>query len=139
MKIILLIGILCLSLVNVSADQTITCELPPNTPTGCYISSVTIGPNETVSIKTDPEDADANSITFVQFTRSSLYAVPREVFTKFPNLNRFHVGHQKIQEIPPNTFLNARKLTFLDLGSNALTSLAVETFKGKFSIPYQFF
>jgi hypothetical protein len=60
MKIILLIGILCLSLVNVSADQTITCELPPNTPTGCYISSVTIGPNETVSIKTDPEDADAN-------------------------------------------------------------------------------
>jgi hypothetical protein len=140
MKIILLIAFLCLMLAQniLAVQKTMTCKVAENS-FACTVYEATIGPNDAVLVKTDPGNFDPNRITWVQIYQSSLYAVPREVFEKFPNLKDIHIGRQKIQQIRPNTFLNARKLTFLDLGSNALTSLAVETFKGKFSIPYQFF
>jgi Leucine-rich repeat (LRR) protein len=139
MKIILLVGFLSLMLAqNILAEQkTMTCKIYEHL--ACRFYEVTIGPNDAVLVKTDPGNFDPNRITWVQFTRSSIHAVPREVFEKFPNLKDIYVDGQQIQEIRPNTFLNARKLTFLSLEFNALTSLAAETFKGKFSISYQFF
>jgi hypothetical protein len=65
MKIVILSGILFLLFVNISTQKTITCKvgLIWSDPS-CIFSNVTIGPNETVTIKTDPEDADAETINF---------------------------------------------------------------------------
>jgi hypothetical protein len=132
MKIVLLIGTLCLLLGNISSDQTITCKaktiwvLP-----GCEFSGVTIAQNEVVSIKTDPEDLDVNSIKLVKFCSSSIHSVPREVFTKFPNMKRFYADGQNIQEITLDTFKDAKKLEMIWLQRNKLTFLHADVFKGK--------
>jgi hypothetical protein len=72
---ILLVGRFCWCFANISAEQVITCkkEVFDGVP-GCRFSGVTIGPNENVSIKTDPKDADVNSITWVEFEESSVYS-----------------------------------------------------------------
>jgi hypothetical protein len=138
MKKILLAGILSLLFANSLADQTITCKLQHQTPSHCDFSGVTIGPNETVSIETDPVDADYTAITFVEFSNSSIHSVPSELFTKFPNLQEFWAQSQKIQEIEPETFQHGRKLEWICLGYNELTSLHPDTFKGKFLASYPF-
>jgi hypothetical protein len=83
MKIVILVEILLISLANTSAQKTITCQVySPRSSPGCSFSEITIGPNETVSIKTDPEDYDANKIVSVGIGWSTIHSVPREIFTK---------------------------------------------------------
>ncbi len=98
---------------------------------GCEFSEVSIGPNEAISIKTDPADADVSTKTYVQFVRSSIHSVPSEVFTKFPNSRKLLVSGQNIQEIKPDSFVNGGKLEEIDLSQNRLTFLHADTFKGK--------
>jgi hypothetical protein len=100
-------------------------------PMGCEFSEVSIGPNEAISIKTDPADADVSTKTYVQFVRSSIHSVPSEVFTKFPNSRKLLVSGQNIQEIKPDSFVNGGKLEEIDLSQNRLTFLHADTFKGK--------
>jgi Leucine-rich repeat (LRR) protein len=132
MKIILLIvGIFGWLLGNVLADQVITCKairigfLP-----GCVFSGQTIEKNDVVSVKTDPEEADANSVKAVQITESSIHSIPQEIFTRFPNLELFWSHKQNVQEIKPDTFANAKKLQVISLWENQLTFLHADTFKG---------
>jgi hypothetical protein len=135
MKIVFLSGILFLQFVNILAQKTITCKKGEfeGHPT-CIFKGVTIGPNEAVSIKTDPANLDVNSITFVNFDLSSIHSVPSEVFTKFPNLVIFDASFQNLQEVNPNTFEKGRKLEQIRLGGNALTFLHLDTFKGELFI-----
>ncbi len=119
---------------NILADQkTITCKaktiwvLP-----GCEFSGVTVEKNEAVSIATDPENLDVNTIKLVKFSSSSLYSVPREVFTKFPIMKRFYAEGQNIQEIKLDAFWDAKKLEMIWLQRNKLTFLHVDTFKRHF-------
>jgi hypothetical protein len=79
---------------------------------GCKFSGLTIGPNETVSIKTDPESS-ASKILRVKFVDSSIHSVPAEVFQKFSNLIVLDVDGNNVQEIKPNTYLHAEKFEFL--------------------------
>jgi hypothetical protein len=135
MKIILLVGILFLTSANISAEKVITCKLEiseHDEPIGkaCVFSDVTIGENEAFSIRTDPVDLDVNEIDSVEFSDSSIYSVPREVFTKFPSLETFRAGHQNIQELKPGTFVNGEKLKLVNLDGNALSYLHIDTFKG---------
>jgi hypothetical protein len=128
MKIILLIGIFCLLLVNILAEQTITCKVSGRL---CTFYGVTLGPNETISIKTDPANAGISTIEWVQFSSSSIHSIPREIFTKFPNLKWLNVGGQNIQEIHQDTFRDGKNLEQISLSGNNLRFLHRDTFKGK--------
>jgi hypothetical protein len=133
MKIVILSGILFLLFVNILAQKTITCkkETIQNYPT-CLFSGVTLGPNEAVTIKTNPENLDVNSITRVDFDSSSIHSVPSEIFTKFSNLRVFRALGQNIQEIYSETFLNGKKLEWINLDDNHLIFLHLDTLKGEF-------
>jgi hypothetical protein len=130
-KILLSVVILCLFLANSLAEQTITCKKPSNSQTKCEFSGVTIGPNEAVSIKIYPADLDVKTITWVQFLSSSIHSVPREIFTKFPNLKWLSVHQQNIQEIHQDTFRDGKKLEQISLSDNNLRFLHRDTFEGK--------
>ncbi len=133
MKIVILSGILFLLFVDILAQKTITCK--SETYVGhpaCIFRGVTIGPNEAVTIKTDPANLDVNTITWVVFDSSSIHSVPSEVFTKFPNLKVFIAGDVKLQEVKPNAFEKGRKLEQIILNWNELTFLHLDTFKGEF-------
>jgi hypothetical protein len=141
MKIILLsVGIFCLSLGNVLAEKVITCRVESIWDlSGCVFSNVTIEENEVVSIATDPENVDVNTIEALEFSSSSIYSVPREVFTKFPNLKKFYADGQNIHEITPDTFADAKDLEVIQLQRNQLTFLHVGTFKSILIINFQSF
>ncbi len=131
MKIILLIVVLLLAFSNSLAEKTITCKKELMIAfSGCRFSNVTIGPNESVTIKTDPADLDVNRIEMVEFSDSSIHSIPRKIFLKFPNLEILHAIGQNIQEIKRDTFVDAKKLTLIDLGQNELTFLRSDTFEG---------
>jgi hypothetical protein len=132
MKIVILSGILFLLFVNILAQKTITCKKGEfEGHPACLFSGVTIGPNEAVTIKTDPANLDVNSITAVNFPSSSIHSVPSEVFTKFPNLKLFRAYGVKLQEVKPNAFEKGRKLEVIRLNYNELTFLHLDTFKGE--------
>jgi hypothetical protein len=135
MKMILLsVGIFLLSLGNILAEKVITCEaldLVIGHWLGCRFSGVTIGPNETITIKTDPADLDVNSVNFVDFVSSSIHSIPSEIFTKFPKLEWFMAGQQNIQEVKEDTFKNGKDLTMIVLWANNITFLHKDTFRGK--------
>jgi hypothetical protein len=132
MKIILLSGIFCLVFAqNILAEKTITCKVTiVYGETRCTFSRVTIGQNETVTIRTDPVDLSVNTITEVVFDGSSIYSVPSEIFTKFPNTKQFYASRQLINEVYTNTFHSGKKLELIGLGDNLLTFLDANTFKG---------
>jgi hypothetical protein len=139
MKIVILSGILFLLFANISAQKTITCKKGTFEGPACLFSGVTIGPNEAVSIKTDPENLDVNSITAVNFDSSSIHSVPSEVFTKFPNLKLFNAWYVKLQEVKPNAFEKGKKLEVIRLSNNELTFLHLDTFKGEFFNFFHYF
>ncbi len=132
-KIVILSEILFLFSVNILAQKTITCK--KGTFEGhpaCLFSGVTIGPNEAVTIKTDPANLDVNSITAISLSSSSIHSIPSEVFTKFPNLIFFRAFNVKLREVKPNTFEKGKKLEQIRLHYNALTFLPLDTFKGEY-------
>ncbi len=76
MKIVILIVVLFLTISNNSAQKTITCKVQQiDGFPGCKFSGLTIGSNEAVSIKTDPESSDVSKIVRVKFDDSSIYSV----------------------------------------------------------------
>jgi Leucine-rich repeat (LRR) protein len=132
MKFVIFSGIFLWCLANSSAAKTITCKKETiDGHLGCRFSGVSIGPNETVSIKTDPENADPKTITRVDFSSSSIHSVPSEVFAKSPNLKEFWADNQNVQEIKVGTFLAANLLDKVRLRNNKLTVLHRGAFDGK--------
>jgi hypothetical protein len=67
-----------------------------------------------------PEAARENItlINYVEFSGSSIYQPPREVFSKFPNLLNFIVRTQWIQDIPAGTFVNAGSIQSFQFAGN---------------------
>jgi hypothetical protein len=132
MKFVLLVEISFLFYANILAQKAITCKVKIiSGQPGCRFSSVTIGPNEAVSIESKPSDSDINSITWVKFSASSIFSVPAKVFTIFPNLKEFSAWGQGIQEIKSNTFAEGEKLEEIDLRDNGLIVLHADTFNGE--------
>jgi hypothetical protein len=133
MKQIFSLGILILFLANIVAEKTITCKVKEiDGYKGCRFSGVTIGPNEAISIETDPANVDPGTIELVEFKSDSIHSVPREVFEKFPNLEKLKAPKQNIQEIKKDTFATAKKLETIHLSDNALTFLHADVFKGNY-------
>jgi hypothetical protein len=133
MKFILLIGFLFSIVANISAQKTITCKSATLwSQPGCLFSGVTISQNETVvQINTDPSNLDVAAILAVEFYTSSIYSIPPEIFTKFPNLKFFRAFDQNVQEIRPSTFLNAGKLELFSVSGHKISQLHPDAFKCK--------
>jgi hypothetical protein len=122
-----------------STQRTITCVArgTSNGNPNCLFQGVTIGKNEAVRIEIDPENTDVSKITWVQFERSSsIHSIPREVFTKFPNVKFFTIYSQGLREVQSNAFANVENLVRINLAQNYLTFLDRDTFKGKIFISY---
>jgi hypothetical protein len=141
MKIILLtVVILFLSLVqNISAEKTITCKKLTYGPSSCSFADMTVRQNEAVSIKIEPPSLDGVKMTYVRILRSSIYSLPRGIFTKFPNLKSFHAPGQNIQQLKPDTFTDEIKLEVINLENNELTFLHQDTFNGKLLLKWSMF
>jgi hypothetical protein len=137
MKIIfLLLGILSSLCANILAEKTITCKRRSNNPTACEFYNVTLGKHEAVLIETDPEDLKVRTIESVRFSGSSIYSVPAEIFSKFPNVKKLWLDGQNVQDIEPGTFLNANNLKLIDLENNQLKVLHEDSFKGNYEFLY---
>jgi hypothetical protein len=132
MKLLLFIGTLILLISQISSQKVITCVIivPVDDYPGCRFS-VKIAQSESVTIEMYPSNSDAEKIENVQFKSSSVYTIPPEIFTKFPNLKSLVAANQDIQEIRAETFVNAKNLIELDLHVNGISELRPDTFKGE--------
>ncbi len=140
MKTIIFVAILSSLFVNILAQKTITCRVffgPLNGKPNCGIKYEKIGPNETVSIETYPENLDVNSITYVWILVSTIPSIPGEIFTKFPNLIQFECTGDRVQEIKRETFWRGIHLERINVQNNELTFLHKDTFKGE-NFPFDF-
>ncbi len=130
--LILSIGVLFLLVANIFAEKTITCDVYVHGwMNACEFFGVTIGPNETIKVETNPAIVNIYRVSRIWFSSSSIYSVPSEVFTEFPIAKSFGAPGNKIQEIKPNTFAKAKNLEDITLSKNLLTFLHLDTFKGK--------
>jgi hypothetical protein len=138
MKILTLILTTILLIADISAQKVITCKVMKEYPIVCSFSFVKIKQNETVTIKLDPAETDPSTILVVYFLAGSIYSIPPEVFTKFPNTREFWAHYEEIEEIAPDTFREAKKLEKIGLVDNQLTVLHRDTFKGNFPVSLSF-
>jgi Leucine-rich repeat (LRR) protein len=118
--------ILLASIVGAIADKEITCIV---SGVRCTFRGVTIGKDENVSIRTS-SNVDDHSITEVFFEGSSVYAIPPEIFYKFPVVKLLFMEDQKVQQIRPRTFLYARYLERLMLWGSNLGLIYNNNFEG---------
>lgn len=88
----------------------------------CIFRGVNLDPNERIIIRVQPEAAEENItlVNDVQFTTSSIFSPPPELFSKFPSLTTLNVRTQRIQDVPAGTFTFARSLQILHLASNRI-------------------
>ncbi len=133
MKLLLFIGTLILLISRISSQKVITCVIivPVDDYPGCRFSNIKIAQNESVTIEMYPSNSDAEKIEKIQFKSSSVYTIPPEIFTKFPNLKSLFAASQDIQEIRAETFVNAKNLIELDLQLNGISELRPDTLKGE--------
>jgi Leucine-rich repeat (LRR) protein len=118
--------ILLASIVAAIADKEITCIV---NGVRCTFRGVTIGKDENVSIRTS-SNVDDHSITEVYFEDSAVYAIPPEIFNKFPMVKLLFIEGQKVHQIRPRTFLYARHLERIQLWNNNLGTIYSDTFEG---------
>lgn len=118
-----------------SGEKILNCRVSGDT---CMFSSQTVEQNENVTISVDPPSMIDGGILKIRFASCSIYAPPPEIFKKFRNVGELHMYQQKIQEIGPNTFLEATKLEWLDLYGNNLGRLYGHEFEGAINLIYLF-
>jgi hypothetical protein len=125
--LIKLIGVIC-------CQKVITCKLEifQEGERVCVFNGVTIGQNDTVTIQTTPRNLDTNTIAGIAFTQSSIYSIPMEIFTRFPNIFVVQAYDQDLREIEADTFRNGKNIRMLELGKNKLIHLHVDSFRGGF-------
>jgi hypothetical protein len=111
-------------------------DIPGRRTSLCVFNGVTIGQNDTVTIQTNPQNLDANTIAGVAFTQSSIYSIPVEIFTRFPNIFVVQAYDQNLREIEADTFRNGKNIRMLELGKNKLIHLHVDSFRGGFLFYY---
>jgi len=80
--------------------------------------------------QTGKDDNDLKLISFSGNRLLRLLYFPRDVFTKFPQLNDFSSQNCQLRFLKNGDFQNAGNLKNLNLDSNELTSLNASTFKG---------
>lgn len=68
------------------------------------------------------------SIDAVSFRQSELYAVPADIFLKFPQLKHLDVELTQLKVVRPENFLNANQLKYFLARFNEIERLEAETF-----------
>jgi Leucine-rich repeat (LRR) protein len=77
-----------------------------------------------------PYPCDISTIHTVTFSRSSLYYLPPIIFTTFLNLQKLWFENTDLEEIRPNTFQNAKKLTSIYFQFSNIKILPAYAFVG---------
>lgn len=115
------------SIAGTLADKEITCKV---SGVRCTFSGLAIAKDENVVIRTNPSNIEDHLITEVYFESSSVYAIPPEIFSRFPLVKMFFIASQRVQQIRPKTFMYARHLERLELWDNNLGIIYNNTFEG---------
>lgn len=75
-----------------------------------------------------------NNVITVIFEKSSVQAVPKEIFEYFPFLENLEMNKQNVTDIKGDTFAKARHLKTLKLENNAIEILNRDAFDGAESL-----
>lgn len=118
-------------LVRVSEQREIMCNVNGAT---CTFTSQTVARNESVTIRLNPASAKPSSITAVYFRSSYIYAPPPELFQKFVNLATLDLVGQNVYEVRPKTFVNAKKIKYVNFINNKLTQINAYICEGATSV-----
>jgi Leucine-rich repeat (LRR) protein len=137
--LIKLLAVMAVSAVGVGAaggpiDVILTGNCNP--PSSVYFMNQIVGANDVIrNVSIDSFlPCSKTAITEISFHSSSIYSFPAIVFTTFPNLQLLFMLNSNLQEIKPNTFQNAKKLTNLTMFDCMFTSLNASTFAGATSL-----
>ncbi len=129
-----LLAVLAVSAVGVGAADAVLegmCSPP-------YVSFINqfVGANDVIrNVSLDRYfPCNKTSVTEVSFHSSKIYSFPAILFSTFPNLQLLYMYNLNLQEIKPNTFQNAKKLTNLTMFDCMFTSLNASTFAGATSL-----
>ncbi len=95
----------------------------------CVFSSLEIEEDETVIFGIN-KSSNTNDILTVYFKNSSIFAVPREIFSIFPKVMILSMEGQNVQQIRTDTFVNAGNLGSLWLDENNIKELFSNAFNG---------
>lgn len=108
-KIKLLLIPLFLIAITWSQESTnITCLHENGT---CNFDSEIIEKSDTVVILKDEDgDFEDSEIVKVVFKNCKIFTIPKELFTKFQNLEEVEMNKQEIQEISWENFIDAKNL-----------------------------
>jgi hypothetical protein len=118
------------TVLGVSGQQVFTCE---TRGIWCLCNNITIDKNDNASFNIDFANPNSTiyTIDVLNFESSSIYFIPSEIVSKFPNLGSVRIVNQGLHEIRPNTFLNSGNLDEIWLFNNTgLTRLDDDTFAG---------
>lgn len=91
--------------------------------------------NESLEIETIGE-GNANQVTTVVFSKSTLTYVPYQIFEKFENMESLDLTGVGLERIHPNAFSRANRLKYLHLSSNNLTHLESGTFRSAHNLEF---
>lgn len=87
----------------------------------CFLYEFPMSPyhNEVYNISVDNTKTDANRITLVKFVSSPVVKhFPSVLFSTFPNLEIVRMSNTGLEELGADTFVNAMRLSELDLSVN---------------------
>lgn len=96
----------------------------------CKIYSAEVWENDTVSIEIKGENITSEDIKKVLFSDSTLFRVPKELFSTFENLEVLDMYGCELKTIELATFENAENLKILKLYSNDFQEVEPEMFLG---------
>jgi hypothetical protein len=122
------------TVLGVSGQQVFTCE---TRGIWCLCDGVTIKKGDNVRFSVDFGNSNSTIYTIegLRFDYSSIYFIPSEIVSKFPNLGLVRIVNQGLHEIRPNTFLNSGSLDEILLFNNTgLTRLDDDTFAGALNL-----
>lgn len=123
--VIYLVFIVGLTLID--CEKLLYCKISGHT---CTFSGRTVDKDEKVSIVADHSNTRNEDIKLVIFESSSIYYVPPEIFSVFPNLEHLEMVNANVHEILNDTFLNAKSLNFVNLNYNKIKHITSNTFYG---------
>lgn len=84
----------------------------------CSFYYVSIKSGETVNLLAHHKNTTDQDIRVVSFDSSSIFLLPPEIFSTFPNVQTLKLGGQRVDRLQEDLFDNARNLKILHLNSN---------------------
>jgi Leucine-rich repeat (LRR) protein len=89
----------------------------------CSFRGITIEKNEIVTFKANHllnTTINVDEIRSIQFENSSIYSIPKNLFTYFVKMERLDMSYTNVKELTSDGFSGALKLRDLNLGGNSI-------------------